>query len=129
MSNVLMGLAGLLLCQLAGEAVSRLLALPVPGPVTGMALMAAILLLRGGRPPEPVVQASRGLIGVLSLLFVPAGVGVISLGPVVADRSAAILAALAVSLVITLAVTAWTYALAARWQARRRAGGGGEGAQ
>ena len=38
----------LLLFQLAGEAISLLFKLPIPGPVIGMALLFAALALRGG---------------------------------------------------------------------------------
>lgn len=116
MSSYLPGLLGLLLCQLAGEAITRSLALPVPGPVLGMALMCVLLLARRRKPPESLAGASRGLISILSLLFVPAGVGIISLGPVVADKTPAILISLAISLVVTLVVTAGAYVLTARWQ-------------
>lgn len=65
----------LLLCQLAGELAARLLHLPVPGPVLGMLLLFAGLLLRGG-VPAAVQETAGGLLRHLSLLFVPAGVGV-----------------------------------------------------
>ena len=42
----------LLLFQLAGEAIALLFALPVPGPVIGMALLFAALSLRGGPSGE-----------------------------------------------------------------------------
>lgn len=65
----------LLLCQLAGELAARLLHLPVPGPVLGMLLLFAGLLLRGG-VPAAIQDTASGLLRHLSLLFVPAGVGV-----------------------------------------------------
>lgn len=72
------GLGALLACQLAGEALARLLALPVPGPVVGMALLFAALLLRGGpAPPADLALVADGLLAQLGLLFVPAGVGVV----------------------------------------------------
>ena len=40
----------LLVFQLAGEVIARALALPIPGPVIGMALLFLALLVRGGRP-------------------------------------------------------------------------------
>jgi holin-like protein len=40
-------------CQLAGETVREVFHLPIPGPVIGMFLLAAILALRGGRPMAP----------------------------------------------------------------------------
>lgn len=78
-------LATLLACQLAGEVLARALGLPVPGPVIGMVLLFAGLLLRGagaadGREreaPEALSRTADGLLGNLGLLFVPAGVGVV----------------------------------------------------
>ena len=35
----------ILLCQLAGEAVTRGLSLPIPGPVLGMAMLCGIMML------------------------------------------------------------------------------------
>ena len=49
MSPLLAGFTWLLLFQCAGEAISRLAELPIPGPVLGMALLLAALLARGPR--------------------------------------------------------------------------------
>jgi len=73
---VIGGLAALLLCQLAGEALARALALPIPGPVLGMGLLLAALLARGAIP-EGLARTGDGLLAHLGLLFVPAGVGVV----------------------------------------------------
>src|SRR6202165_1792911 len=75
----------ILLCQLAGEVVVRGLILPVPGPVIGLMLLLLLLLARdrfavlarGPLQGDGVENASRGLLANLSLLFVPAGVGVV----------------------------------------------------
>lgn len=67
----------LLMCQLIGEAVARGLALPVPGPVLGMALLLAGCIA-WPKIAEVVMPAAQGILAHLSLLFVPAGVGVIS---------------------------------------------------
>jgi len=135
MTGYLPGLLALLLCQLAGEALSRLFQAPLPGAVLGLLLMTTILLALRGRTPKSLIHASRSLIGVLSLLFVPAGVGVISLGKVVAGQTTAMVVALLVSVVITLAATAGAFVATSRWQERRRvatgqpaAGRGGEDA-
>lgn len=65
----------LLVFQLVGETLARLLALPVPGPVVGLALLFLALLIRPSLSPllAPTVD---GLLRHLGLLFVPAGVGV-----------------------------------------------------
>ena len=72
----LQGLAWLLVMQLAGEALSRALSLPVPGPVIGMLLLWPALSFAPVR--EQVTQTARFLLGHLSLLFIPVGVGVIT---------------------------------------------------
>jgi putative effector of murein hydrolase LrgA (UPF0299 family) len=74
--KALQGFAWLLVLQSAGEALSRLLGLPFPGPVVGMVLLLGALRL-------PLVRASVAtvaefLLGHLSLLFVPVGVGVMT---------------------------------------------------
>jgi holin-like protein len=78
------GLAALLSCQLVGEATARLLGLPVPGPVLGMALLFVILLRRGGSVPTELGTTADALLRVLGLLFVPAGVGVVLHLPAIA---------------------------------------------
>jgi hypothetical protein len=50
-------LTQLLVLQLVGEVIARTLALPIPGPVIGMALLFAALALRGG--PSPTCAIPR----------------------------------------------------------------------
>jgi holin-like protein len=118
----------ILLCQLAGEIVVRGLALPVPGPVLGLVLLLALLLARdrfrllaiGPLRDQGVEQASKGLLAHLSLLFVPAGVGVVQKLDLISEYGVAVITILAVSVVITLLVTVGTFLLASRLLARRR---------
>ena len=68
-------LTWLLLYQLVGEVFARVLSLPVPGPVIGMALLFCTLVVRGhmGRPiPQSMQHTANVLLQHLSLLFVPA---------------------------------------------------------
>jgi holin-like protein len=102
---VLVAITLLLLCQLAGETVVRLLDLPVPGPVLGLALLLATMALRRELPPN-LESAAGGLLRHLSLLFVPAGVGVLQHLPRIGAEWLAIAAALLVSSVATIVVTA-----------------------
>jgi holin-like protein len=106
----------LLLAQLLGEVAVRALAVPVPGPVVGMAAMAAILAWRG--IPAALRDVSGTLLRNLSLLFVPAGVGIVRQAGVLADYWLALLLAIAVSTVLTLTVTVLTFV----WVARRLGG-------
>lgn len=92
-------------CQLIGELVVTATQLPVPGPVVGMALLFVGLLARGVIPDDLAVTGDA-LIGNLSLLFVPAGVGVMLHAGLIGDDWLPISAALVVSTVLTIAVTA-----------------------
>lgn len=96
----------LLVCQAIGEAVVRLAGLPVPGPVMGMLLLFAWLMAKG-EVPDAVARTTAGLLEHLSLLFVPAGVGVVLYLDLVAAEWQAILASLVVSTLATILVTAF----------------------
>lgn len=95
----------LLGCQLLGEVIARLLALPVPGPVIGLMLLFLGLSLRGA-VGEHLGGLANGLLRHLSLLFVPAGVGVIRHAERVAADWLAIGVTLVASTLLTLLVTA-----------------------
>ncbi len=95
----------LLVCQLIGEVIARLAGLPVPGPVLGMVILFAGLLLNGGLP-DGLEKVGGALLEHLSLLFVPAGVGVMTHLSLVRAEWVPITAALLASTVITIAVTA-----------------------
>ncbi len=95
----------LLMFQLAGEAVALYFALPIPGPVIGMALLFAALALRGG-PSDELRNTAQNLLQHLSLLFVPAGVGVMLHMQRMADEWLPILVAVVASTFAAIAVTA-----------------------
>ncbi|GAB3356083.1 CidA/LrgA family protein [Giesbergeria giesbergeri] len=99
------GFAWLLVFQLAGEVMVRGLQLPVPGPVMGMLLLLLALIWRGG-PSDNLRSAGQGLLGNLSLLFVPAGVGIMVHGHRIADEWLALVVALILSTLLSMAVTA-----------------------
>ena len=103
----------LLCCQLAGEIAARLLGLPVPGPVLGMLLLFALMLARS-QLLESVRGPALGLIRYLSLLFVPAGVGLMRHGERLRAELLPIAAAIVVSTAATVAVTAFVFQLVAR---------------
>ncbi|MFZ7090940.1 CidA/LrgA family protein [Primorskyibacter sp. 2E233] len=67
----------LLLFQLGGETISRALGLSVPGPVLGLAGLFVTLLMLP-RLAHYMRETVTGLLSHLSLLFVPAGVGVVA---------------------------------------------------
>lgn len=91
-------------CQLFGELVAAASGLPIPGPVIGMALLFVGLVIRGSIP-EDLGSASDALLNHLSLLFVPAGVGVMLHIDLIGDELLPVSAALVASTVLTIAVT------------------------
>jgi putative effector of murein hydrolase LrgA (UPF0299 family) len=123
---VIASLSLILLCQLAGEVFVRGLELPMPGPVIGLMLLLVLLLARdrfavlarGPLQGDGVENASRGLLANLSLLFVPAGVGVVQKLDLVAEHGIAFLGVLAISVMATLVVTVLTFVAASRLMAR-----------
>jgi holin-like protein len=98
----------LLLCQLAGESIVRALAAPVPGPVLGAVLMLAFLAIRR-RVPDTLGRTSHDLLANFSLLFVPAGTGIILHAARLEAEALALIAALIGSTALTIAVAALVF--------------------
>lgn len=105
--------AVLLVCQLIGEVLVTATDLPVPGPVVGMLLLFIGLLLRG-RIPDALAETAGGLLQHLSLLFVPAGVGVMLHLSLLEEEWPAVALALLLSTVLTLLVAGAVMAWAAK---------------
>ncbi|SFH05935.1 CidA/LrgA family protein [Methylobacterium gossipiicola] len=124
---MIVGLTLILAAQLVGEVLARVTGLPVPGPVIGMALLLIFLVLRDRYArtaarilPKPLVDGQlestgRGLLANLSLLFVPAGAGIVGRLDVIAVNGMALAVIVAVSTLTTLAATALTFVWVARW--------------
>lgn len=110
---MLPSLTVLLLFQLAGEVLVQWLRLPVPGPVVGMGLLFAALFAPRWLPGG-LRQTANNILQHLSLLFVPAGVGIIQHARRVSEKWVPITVALILSAVITVAVTALTIRALAR---------------
>ena len=100
-------LTTLLVYQLIGEVTAQALALPVPGPVIGMLLLFLTLCVRN-QIAEPLRDTANGILLHLSLLFVPAGVGVMVHFSRVAGEWLPILAAIIISTALAIAVSALT---------------------
>ncbi len=120
MSMFLAGLTWLLVFQSIGESLSRLARLPVPGPVVGLALLFATLLARPAWIGA-VEHAADGLAKHLSLLFVPAGVGVTLYASRIASEWLPIVVALVASTVLAIATAALTFAALAKRAGERSA--------
>lgn len=99
------GLIILLIFQGAGEIISKLFSLPVPGPVIGLVLLLTFLIYRG-KVDAPIETVSSALVKNLGVLFVPAAVGVVMFLPQLKANFWAIGIALTASVIATIAVSA-----------------------
>ena len=104
--GIINGFCLLLVYQLIGEVVSLYFALPIPGPVIGMLLLLATLLTVR-KVPQDMDGAAGALLSHLSLLFVPAGVGVMVHLDLLGEQWLPIGVALVVSTVVGMALSAW----------------------
>ena len=100
-------LASLLVFQLIGEALVRTFGLPMPGPVVGMALLLLALVVKPSLLAM-IQPTAATLLQHFSLLFVPAGVGVMLHLQRLGDEALAIGVALVVSTWVGLASAALT---------------------
>ena len=116
----------LLLCQLAGETLTRVLGLPVPGPVLGLVLLFGALeagTARGWFVRERMDATGTGavaaaLLANLGLLFVPAGAGVVQNIDLLETRAGAFAAILVGSTVLAMLATVWTFRAVRGWTER-----------
>lgn len=99
----------LLVYQTIGEIAALWLGLPVPGPVIGMVMLFATLVARGSAP-DNLRDTANGLLTHLSLLFVPAGVGLMIHIDRIRGEALPIIVSLVVSTALTIAVTALAFA-------------------
>ncbi|WP_341703516.1 CidA/LrgA family protein [Ferrovibrio sp.] len=127
----------ILLCQLAGEALVRGLVLPLPGPVVGMVIMLGLLAARerwrdqlpASLTGDRLEATGRGILAHLSLLFVPAGVGVVQRLDVFGQWGVALAVALVVSTALALLATVLTFVAVSRLLGGGEDGGAAEGGQ
>jgi holin-like protein len=113
------------LCQLLGEVLVRLAHVPVPGPVLGLVLLVCYLAWRK-QVPEDVQRTSSGLLTHLSLLFIPAGTGVMVHIHTLKTEWLPILAALLLGTILTLIVTVFVFTAVARLTGAERVAAPGE---
>jgi holin-like protein len=104
---MLEAIALLLALQTIGEVLSYALGLPIPGPVIGMVMLLVLLAARPSLGAR-LKATTTTLLQHLSLLFVPAGVGVMVHWQRLSSEGAAIVVAIVVSTVLAIAATALT---------------------
>ena len=123
---MLQALALILVCQLVGETFVRAIGLPLPGPVIGMALLFLLLYVREKLQPifkkflhralmdSSVETTAKNILSHLSLLFVPAGVGVFGRLDILASYGMPVIFALFVSTVLSLVTAAFVFTVLAQ---------------
>ena len=109
----------ILVCQLIGEFAVTTMDVPFPGPVVGMVLLFVFLSFKGA-VPEPLGQVSSALLNNLSLLFVPAGVGVMVHFELLGADAWPLSVALIASTLLTVAVTALVMVLLDKRRSKSR---------
>jgi holin-like protein len=106
------GLTLLLVYQLIGEVLSRLLQIPIPGPVLGMLLLFFSLFFFK-KTKRTVSESSSAILSHLSLLFIPAGVGLMTHFSRLEHQWLPISIALFLGAIISFVATAWLMQLTA----------------
>ncbi len=114
----------LLVFQLIGEVIVQFAGLPIPGPVIGLLLLFLSLCARGSLA-LPLRDTANGILQHLSLLFVPAGVGVMVHFSRVSGEWLPILAATIISTALAIGVSALV--MQALMRGRSNDGGDGDG--
>lgn len=97
----LIGWAGLLGCLVTGKLLVLLFDFPLPGALTGLLLLLTFLIIRG-RPSSSVTAAASPLLKHMSLLFVPAVLGVGLYWDDIVQHSSALIGAIFISTTVAL---------------------------
>ena len=95
----------ILACQLIGEFAVSTANIPFPGRVAGMILLFIFLLIKQ-EIPEALSNVAGALLNNLSLMFVPAGVGVMLHFELLGTDALPLSIALVVSTLLTIEITA-----------------------
>ena len=97
------GMLILLLFQLLGDFLAQLSGIPVPGSVIGMLLLFLTLALRRG-VPDYLEHSAQQILKPLTLYFVPASVGIMTMGPLLAKEGIRIAVVMVLSILLPLLI-------------------------
>lgn len=109
----------LLGCQVAGDIIHQVSGIPLSGPIIGMILLLAAMMVRGGASDE-FRRSGQALLGYLSLFFVPPGVGIMQHLPLLRAHWAPVLLALIASTALAMASGALAMRSVERLRLHRR---------
>lgn len=110
---MLAGLVVLIVFQFIGEGIAWGTGLPVPGPVIGFVAL-FVAALAWPRLIDITAPMANTLLGFLTLLFVPAGVGIMQYTDVLRTGALPLAAVVTLSTAATMAVTAVVFHLVSR---------------
>lgn len=110
---MILHLTTILVFQLIGETLTRSFGWLIPGPVLGMALL-LLFFVSAPRIAKAIQPTAQGLLSHLSLLFVPAGVGIVGHLDRMGSDGLGIFLALLISTVLSIAVGALVFTGIAR---------------
>lgn len=108
----------LLGCQGAGEIIRQVSGVPLSGPIIGMMVLLAVLIVRGGVSDE-FRRSGQVTLGYLSLFFVPPGVGIMQHLPLLRAHWFPMVLALIVSTALAMASGALVMRSVERLRRRR----------
>ncbi len=117
--NMIRQLAMIAALCLAGEFLSILIPIAIPGSIIGLILL-LILFLSHAVKPSALDTAGEWLLSNMAVFFVPAAVSLLSEVSVLAENGLAIFVICIVSTVLTFAATAYTVKLVSALQNRGR---------
>lgn len=106
--------------QIIGELICRALSLPLPGAVMGMLLLFLTFSVRKTIPAH-LKQTAPALLQHLSLLFIPAGVGVLVWRRWLEAYALPLVLVIVSSTLATWVVSAWLLHRLRQWRAGRPA--------
>lgn len=96
-----------------GEVIARTFGLLIPGPVIGMTLF-VLIMIAFPKLAESVRSTAMGLLAHLSLLFVPAGVGVVSHIQTLSNDLFAVILAIVISTIAAIVVAVYVFILTSK---------------
>jgi len=89
-----------------GEVIHHFIPLPIPASIYGMILLFVLLELHIIKP-EQIRETSTFLIQAMPIMFIPPGVGLLEKWGFIDDIWLPLIAALAISTVIVMAISGW----------------------
>lgn len=97
-------LAIILSITLIGEILHHLIPLPVPAGIYGLVLL-FVALMTGLLKPEAIRETAKFLLEIMPILFVPAGVGLLSTWPQLKPILVPLLVIIVVSTIVVMVVS------------------------